>query len=234
MVNLPIGGFQKQGLIDYPGHIASIVYTCGCNFRCSYCHNPELVLPKLIAKSAKLKSDEILRWIAKNKIMLDAIVITGGEPTLHGSLPDFIKQIKSLGLKVKLDTNGTNSLMLHQLISHNLVDYVAMDIKAPLNFEKYKEIVGNKLTNKLFKELIYSIEILQKNSINFEFRTTLDSKLKIDDIIEITNQVTGKLYFQKLHFNDKFIQKQKTRLSNSELEQLVAKCNDQLSIQIRE
>jgi len=193
-----IGGFLKQSLIDYPGNIASVVFTQACNFRCFYCHNPELVLPELIDKSGSIPLIHILEYIERNRNLLDAVVITGGEPTVHKSLPEFIQKIKSLGLKVKLDTNGTNPEMLEQLIRMNLVDYVAMDIKAPLILEKYQKIVGKQFSFSQLENVLASIRIIQQSVIQFEFRSTLVKNIhSYDDIKQMADSVQGKIFFQK-------------------------------------
>lgn len=165
---LIIGGLQKSSLIDYPGKISAVIFTQGCNFRCPYCHNPELIQAKCKVQNAKCHQKTVLEFLKKRISKLDGVVITGGEPTLHDDLPEFIKQIKDLGFAIKLDTNGTNPQMLQQLINEKLIDYVAMDIKAPI--DKYSEIVRTKVdTNKILK----SIEILKNSNIDYEFRTTV-------------------------------------------------------------
>ena len=123
-----IGGFQKTSMIDYPEKIAAIVFTQGCNFRCPYCHNPELVtgIDKIADEQA------VLDFLETRKGKLDGVVVTGGEPCLQKTLPDFLKKLKDKGFAVKLDTNGSKFEMLKDVIDQKLVDYVAMDIKAPL------------------------------------------------------------------------------------------------------
>ena len=130
-----IGGFQKCSLIDYPGKICAIVFTLGCNFRCSYCHNPELVYPELFNKP--IPEEEIFSFLPKRRGKLDAVTITGGEPTLQADLIDFILRIKKLEFLVKLDSNGSDPDVLENAISSEAPDYIAMDVKAPL--EKYRE-----------------------------------------------------------------------------------------------
>ncbi|HZJ73928.1 MAG TPA: anaerobic ribonucleoside-triphosphate reductase activating protein, partial [Perlabentimonas sp.] len=127
-----IGGFVKQSFIDWEGKITSVIFTKGCNFRCGFCHNPSLVLPKLIEQTPDIEVAAITEHLRKRKQWLDGVVITGGEPTLHNDLSTFIKTIKELGYPVKLDTNGSNPTLLKKLIADNSVDYVAMDIKTTL------------------------------------------------------------------------------------------------------
>ncbi|MDP4206306.1 MAG: anaerobic ribonucleoside-triphosphate reductase activating protein, partial [Bacteroidota bacterium] len=121
---MKIGGFLKHTLTDYPGKIASIVFTKGCNFRCPYCHNPQLIENS----DDELSPEIVLQYICKNKDLLDGVVITGGEPTLHRGLKTFILKVREIGLSVKLDTNGTHPEVLKDLMRDHLIDYIAMDI----------------------------------------------------------------------------------------------------------
>lgn len=201
-----IGGFQKSSLIDYPEKISAIVFTQGCNFKCPYCHNPELIKAKCKMQNAKsgvgsftktqgIEAEHILEFLDSRKGKLDGVVITGGEPTLHKDLPEFIKEIKGLRFYVKLDTNGTNPKMLQKLLDEKLIDYVAMDIKAPI--EKYEEIVCAKANT---KNILKSIEILKSSNIDYEFRTTVvKSQLSINDFEKIGDMISGagKYYIQR-------------------------------------
>ena len=135
---MKIGGLQKVSLIDYPGMISAIIFSQGCNFRCSYCHNPGLVDPDLFQPCMKEK--DVLDFLQTRRGKLDAVAITGGEPTIQNNLMPFIKQIKKMGFAVKLDTNGSKPQVIKALLSEKLLDYIAMDIKAPL--EKYEKIVN--------------------------------------------------------------------------------------------
>ena len=125
------GGLQRTTLVDYPGKVAATIFTAGCNFRCPYCHNPELVLPELIKKQPKITEKEILEFLEERQKLLEGVCITGGEPTIQSDLIDFIKKVKDLGFLVKLDTNGSCPNVLNSLIEGKLIDYIAMDIKAP-------------------------------------------------------------------------------------------------------
>lgn len=186
-----IAGLQKTTFIDFPEKIACIVFTQGCNFRCGYCHNPEL----FENKEPTLSVSAFFEFLNKRKGKLDGVVITGGEPTLQKDLKEFIKQIKDLGFAVKLDTNGTNPEILKKLISENLLDYVAMDIKAPL--EKYKNIVNVDFDTKKIKN---SIDFIMSCGIDYEFRTTvLKSQLSLEDFEEIGNLIkrAKKYYLQE-------------------------------------
>ncbi len=170
-------GFQKISLIDYPGQIVAIAFTGGCNFRCPFCHNPELVLPELMEDEQVFSEEEILDYLGKRKGFLDGISITGGEPTMHSELPEFIRKVKALEMVVKLDTNGTNPEMIKELINKKLVDYLAMDIKNSL--VKYAETVGLKEAGfKILKSKIQkSIKLVMKSGLDYEFRTTVLPRL---------------------------------------------------------
>lgn len=185
-----IGGLQKTSLIDFPKCISAIIFTQGCNFRCRYCHNPEL----LSYTESKYSEEEILDFLNIRKGKLDGVVITGGEPTLQKDLKEFIRKIKDMGYKVKLDTNGTNPDMIKELLNDNLLDYIAMDIKAPL--DKYEEIINIKNSY----DIKNSINIIMNSNTEYEFRTTVLKKLlTIDDFEKIGDLITGakKYYVQK-------------------------------------
>ncbi|MBO3839377.1 MAG: anaerobic ribonucleoside-triphosphate reductase activating protein [Thermoproteota archaeon] len=178
-----IKGLQKLTLIDYPGRVACTLFTFGCNFRCPYCHNPELVVDD---GTPPIPENNIFRFLEERKGFLDGICITGGEPTLHDDLPNFIEKIKGLGYSVKLDTNGTNPKMLKQLIEEKLIDYIAMDVKAPL--EKYENVVKAKID---IGKIVESIEIV-KAFREHEFRTTIVPELlSREDIVTIARQLKG-------------------------------------------
>jgi len=197
---MKIGGFLKQSLIDFPGKIASVIFTSGCNFRCFYCHNPELVLPELIQENQLIDENEILAYLEKNKNLLDAVVITGGEPTIHSNLMEFIRKVKKLGLLIKLDTNGTNPILLNKLLKQDLVDFIAMDIKSPLKLEKYQEIVGNQFSSVQLNSILESIELITNSNIKFEFRSTLVKPYhSIEDIQEMKHSIEGEYYLQEFN-----------------------------------
>lgn len=179
-------GLQKTTLLDYPGKVASTIFTGGCNFKCPYCHNRDLVMPP--ADVLAYSKDEIFDHLNKKKKILDGVCITGGEPTLHKDLPDFISEIKDLGLLVKLDTNGTNPQMLKSLVNNSLLDYVAMDIKH--SKAKYNSIANMiKFDLSAIEE---SVSFLKENSVEYEFRTTIMKECHTeDDIIEIGKWISG-------------------------------------------
>lgn len=187
------GGFEKFTLIDYPGKIASVVYTIGCNFRCPYCHNPELVDETVEKRFAE---EEIINFLKHRKGFIDGLVITGGEPTMHQEdLLAFMKKVKDLGFLVKLDSNGTNPKVLKKAIETKVVDYIAMDIKSPLC--KYSQAVSRPVDIKAIRE---SIDLLMSSPVDYEFRTTVvKTLLPPEDIEEIGKEIKGakKYYLQK-------------------------------------
>lgn len=195
---MKIQGLQKTTLLDYPGHVAATIFLGGCNFRCPFCHNMNIVDPDF-SKDESLKNEyteeEVLSFLEKRNGILEAVCITGGEPTLYNDLPEFIKKIKGIGTyKIKLDTNGTNSKMLQMLINDGLIDYVAMDIKS--SEEKYYESIGldNKTSNinAIIDRVKESINILINSEIEYEFRTTIVDKLHTkEEIIGIGKLIKG-------------------------------------------
>jgi pyruvate formate lyase activating enzyme len=186
-----LGGLQKLTLIDYPGKIAATVFTVGCNFSCPFCHNPELVSPNAIKNQPVTLESEFFEFLKSRQGQLDGVCITGGEPTLHKDLPDFIKKIKKLGFAVKLDTNGSHPEIMEKLISEKILDYIAMDIKAPA--DKYNEIAGGVGVEKIKK----SVELIKNSGIDYEFRTTVVPKFhKKEDFTKIAEWLKGsKKYF---------------------------------------
>lgn len=184
---MTFSGFEKTDLINYPGLVASTVFTCGCNFRCPYCHNPEFVVQGSDETyfGETYTEDDIISYITKRRALLDGLVISGGEPTLHKGLPAFIARVKELGLKVKLDTNGSRPEVLEDLIGKGLLDYVAMDIKAPL--EKYV-LLGFDDTEAISR----SIDFLKTSGVDHEFRTTCPRKLLVREDFEKMSVLIGK------------------------------------------
>ena len=180
-----IGGIQKVSLVDYPGKTAAALFTIGCNMRCGYCHNPELVLPERYIDSIPLA--DIMTFLRSRVGKLQRVVISGGEPTIHADLPDMIQEIKQLGFLIKLDTNGTNPDMLRQLYDASLLDFVAMDVKGPL--EKYQEIAAYPID---IDAIATSIQLIQRSGVAYEFRTTVvKSQLTPSDVSAIGKLVQG-------------------------------------------
>lgn len=180
---MKIAGLQKTTLLDYPEHVAATLFLGGCNMRCPFCHNSEL-----IENPEELYTKEtIFHFLEKRKGILDGVCISGGEPTIHSDLPDFINDIKSLGYLIKLDTNGTNPTMLRQLIEHCSIDYVAMDIKSGLS--SYPAACGCDIST---DSVLESISILKEECISYEFRTTVVPELhKRMDMLQIGEMLQG-------------------------------------------
>ena len=192
---MKIGGWQKISLIDYPGKISTIVFTQGCNFRCPFCHNPELVLKEKY--SPLIEEDLIFAFLEKRKGEVEGVEVTGGEPTLQGDLDIFLEKVKKLGYLVKLDTNGSKPEVLEKLFEKNLVDYLAVDIKGP--FEKYEEIIGGvKVDLNKIKE---SIRLIKDSGVDYEFRTTfVRPLLVVDDFEKIGEVIKGAKRFVVQNF----------------------------------
>lgn len=182
---MKIGGLQRVSLIDYPGLISAVIFLQGCNFKCSYCHNPELVDSSLFRTC--IKENDVMEFLETRKGKLDGVSITGGEPTIQEKLPAFIRQIKKMGFAVKLDTNGSRPHIIKNLTAEKLLDYIAMDIKAPL--EKYKNIANTHIDPHSIKE---SIRLILDAKIPSEFRTTVvESQLDEEDIRKIADMISG-------------------------------------------
>ncbi|HHV60505.1 MAG TPA: anaerobic ribonucleoside-triphosphate reductase activating protein [Clostridiaceae bacterium] len=179
-----IAGLEKNSFVDYPGKMAAVIFTPGCNMNCFYCHN-QILLSKKTNENI-LNKNEVMNFLKARKGFLDAVVISGGEPTLQPELLSFLEEVKGLGFLLKLDTNGTNPGILKEACQRNLVDYVAMDIKAPL--EKYYEICRTKINTDLVQE---SIKIVMESGVDYEFRTTFAPPLTDEDIIAIAQMIEG-------------------------------------------
>ncbi|MCX6652532.1 MAG: anaerobic ribonucleoside-triphosphate reductase activating protein [Methanomassiliicoccales archaeon] len=162
-----IVGFSKTSLLDWDGMVSAVIYLPGCNFRCPICHNRDLVLEA--EKLEEVPWQQVEEFILEHREFLDGVVVTGGEPTIHKDLPDLLRRLKRLGVKVKLDTNGTHPEMLQDLIRSSLVDYVAMDLKAPLD-DLYEDVAGTKVDLAKIKR---SIETIMSSGLDYEFRTTI-------------------------------------------------------------
>ena len=180
---IQIAGLQLQSLIDYPGCLSAVVFTQGCNMNCFYCHNRPLVQR---SETFHLDAEAVLTQLEGRVGFLDSVVLSGGEPTLQPGLRDFILQLKKMGYRVKLDTNGTHPLLLSGLIQEELLDYVAMDIKAPP--EKYRDICGASVSIKAIRR---SIDLLLEGRVDYEFRTTFVPQLTQDDIRQIAQWIPG-------------------------------------------
>lgn len=192
-----ISGMQKTSFIDYPGELATVLFTSGCNFRCPYCHNAEL-----LKDNQKELDVDWIKWLKSRKKNIDAVVISGGEPTLQEGLIDFIKLLKQEQFKVKLDTNGTAPEILEYLFQENLIDYIAMDLKGTLNV--YKKIVNS---NQLIEKVKKSINLIKQFAPDYEFRTTLTEDIlfqciKDENLDELLELLKGAKKYYIQNFKD--------------------------------
>jgi len=178
-----IAGWEKNSFVDFPGRISCVIFAPGCNFDCWYCHNAGI-------RDEHINFSEILAFLERRKKMIDGVVFSGGEATLQKDLKDRMKDVKSMGFLVKLDTNGTNPEILKELIDSGLVDYVAMDIKAPK--DKYESIVCRKVDMNKIQD---SIDILMQGRVDYEFRTTFSPDLLHEDIRQIAKWIAGAKHF---------------------------------------
>jgi len=180
-----IGAFQRFSLIEYPGKICAIVFCQGCNFRCPYCYNRELVDPSLF--QTPISEEEILSFLDRRRGKLDAVTVTGGEPALQPDLKTFLSRLKEMGYLTKVDTNGSLPGLLEDWIRSGLVDYIAMDIKGPL--DKYGEITRSASEP---ERILQSVRLLKTSGIDYEFRTTVVSPLLTpEDILRIAPLIEG-------------------------------------------
>jgi pyruvate formate lyase activating enzyme len=213
-----ISGFEKNTLLDYPGKVASIVFTYGCNLRCSYCHNPELVVEEC-KKEFLIDEDTVLDYLKEREGLIDALVITGGEPTLQEDLVAFIKKVKDLSLLVKVDTNGVYTDIIKKIIDKDIVDYWAMDVKYPSEYYKEHGIDT--------KSIRRSIELIMGSGKRYEFRTTyvkgihsIEDAKSIGELISgaqnyyIQNFRKGKTIDSSLNSSNSFTQKELERIKD--------------------
>lgn len=177
---VPISGIQKFTCLDFPGKLACIVFLAGCNLRCGYCHNPEFVLPEKLEKlkDSFIPEKSFFKFLEKRQGLLEGVVVSGGEPTIHKDLIDFIKRIKELGYLVKLDSNGSRPEVLRKILRNSLVDYIAIDVKtSPSDYQNLTE-------REVGKEILESIELIKSSGIDYEFRTTLIREVHDEKILE--------------------------------------------------
>ena len=191
------GGIKKTSLIDYPDKISTLIYTIGCNFRCGFCHNPNLVLAERFRELERIDEKYVFELLEKRKNYIEALAITGGEPLMHKEIIDFIKRVKDMGFLVKLDTNGSYPKMVEKLIDY--VDYFAMDVKAPLN--RYKEITRVDIDINAIKR---SIELIKDKAKDYCFRTTAIPDLNYNDFEEIGKLIKGAKMFYLQQFTNKY------------------------------
>ena len=180
---MEIAYVQSISLIDFPKTLSAVVFTQGCNFRCPYCQNPELVS----VSRGKISTIDALKHISRISDKIEGVSITGGEPTIQKGLVSFCRYIKDLDLKVKIDTNGSNPKVVKELLDRDILDYIAMDFKAPL--PKYQQIIRSKVSPDIILE---TAKIIMDSSVPYEFRTTVARELlTLDDIIEISRTLVG-------------------------------------------
>ena len=212
-----IAGMQKLTLLDYPNELACIIFTGGCNFKCPFCQNSSLI--KYKEDETTISEEYVISYLEKRKNILDGVVISGGEPTIHKELEEFIVKIKNLGYKVKLDTNGYNPVMLESLIIKGLIDYVAMDIKNSI--DNYSKIVGLKTIKT--DNILKSIKILKNSNIDYEFRTTIMKEYhSIENIKKIIKLIgkDSKYYLQNFRDSDGVLDKTLHGFSEEELKRI--------------
>ncbi len=178
---MKIGGINTLTLLDFPGKIAAIVFTAGCNFRCGYCHNVQFVDPEQIEKISGhfIPEEKVFNFLDERKGLIDGLVVSGGEPTIWPDLPEFFAKVKEKGFLTKLDTNGTNPEMLKKLFAADLLDYVAMDIKMPL--AEYEALAGTMPPAEILKK---SVELIKDSGVDYEFRTTVIDEFHDEDVMK--------------------------------------------------
>jgi len=224
-----IGGLQRFSLIDYPGKTCAVIFTRGCNFRCRYCHNPELVVPERFGPEVPLP--EVYDFLHRRARVLQAVCITGGEPTVQADLPDMLKRIKQMGYLIKLDSNGSRPDILEEVLGEALLDYVAIDVKAPL--QDYEKIVGVRFPA---ERLAKSIALVLSSGIDHEFRTTIVKRFtSLEDIRRIARSIRGarryylqtfvstKLVDESLRYEPSYTNEELSELAQ-ELRQYVTYC----------
>lgn len=213
---MQIHGLNKTTLLDYPEHVAATIFTGGCNFRCPFCHNSELVLHP--GQQPQIPEEEVLTFLKKRKGILTGVCITGGEPTLQKDLRDFIQKIKDMGYLVKLDTNGYRPEMLERLLKENLLDYVAMDIKS--SRERYGVLAGVEgIDTSVIEE---STALLKNSGIPYEYRTTVIKELhSAEDFRSIGAWLAGcpAYYLQAYRENENVMQPGFSAYSKEEMEE---------------
>ncbi|MBO6016348.1 MAG: anaerobic ribonucleoside-triphosphate reductase activating protein [Lachnospiraceae bacterium] len=218
---MKICGLNKTTLLDYPSHVAATLFVCGCNFRCPFCHNKDLVLcsPQI----EEIPMSEILSFLQKRKEILSGVCITGGEPTLYPTLPMFIKTIKDLGYLVKLDTNGTNPEMIKALLKEGLTDYIAMDIKS--DRAHYAQAAGTCVN---LSDIQSSIDLIRHAGISYEFRTTVVRELHSAEILAgIAQWLSGSeaWYLQNYRESEQVLMPGFSSYTKEELEALLTQCD---------
>jgi len=212
-------GWQKTSLIEYPGRVCTVLFSGGCNFRCPYCYNRELVFG--YRKLPDIESEEVINFLKSNLNLYQAVMVTGGEPTLNQELTAFLREVKELKLFCGLESNGSNPDLLKSLLDQELIDFAAMDIKAPLSIEKYSRASGVR-SSRLLARVERSIELIMSSAVKYEFRTTVaPGIISGDDLLEIGRSIKGaKRYVLQQYVPGEVLNKQLNevmRLSTDEL-----------------
>lgn len=209
-----IGGFQKINSVDYPGKIACSVYVVGSNFRCPFCTTPQFVVPEEFKHHLLVPKEELFDFLSKNKKWLQGVCLKGGEPTLYEELPQFCQTIKEIGYPIKLDTNGSNPLILKKLVIKGLVDYISLEINAPK--EKYEKFTGfeDSPHNYLLSKIEETITFLKRGDVEYEFKTVLAPRVVTkEDVLKIVQWIKPAKKYVLENFNpeqrtvDPFFQK---------------------------
>ncbi|MGB9781120.1 anaerobic ribonucleoside-triphosphate reductase activating protein [Caldanaerobacter sp.] len=219
--------FLPVSFVDFPGKIAATVFTSGCNFKCPYCHNSYLIK----VREGKRTEEEFFDYLKKRANLIEGVCITGGEPTLWKGLEDFIKNIKELGFEVKLDTNGSRPEILERLIDKKLLDYIAMDIKAPK--EKYILFLQKEED---IENVIKSVELIKDSGVEYEFRTTVNDKLlTLEDFDSIGTLISrAKRYvLQRYKYNEGVLDKELSGEEDCDLN-FILKAKDIVSQRVKE
>ena len=231
-----IAGFQKLTLIDYPGKLATTVFTVGCSFRCPFCHNPELVERGAWSVERNDMEKEFFEFLKKRKGKLEGVCITGGEPTIQKDIVDFVRKIKKLGYAVKLDTNGTRPDVIRKIISEKLLDFIAMDIKDQP--KKYLATAGIKKTAagenraaSLLDRVKLSVDLIRNSRISYEFRTTAVPGIHTEkDFLAIAKWIDGAdAYWLQRYRETKILDpklKKKTKGKKLDLEKIMSRIKD--------
>lgn len=217
-----ISGMEKLTLLDYPGKTACLIFTQGCNFRCPFCHNKDLL--GNCKKEGIIKEEEVFAYLEKRKGLIDGVCISGGEPLLQPDIESFIAKVKEMGYMVKLDTNGSNPKMLDTLIQKGYIDYVAMDVKNDfLNYEKTSGIERINMYN-----IERSIQIIENSKVEYEFRTTVVKELHTFKQLEKICKYIGpnaRYYIQNYRDCDTVLEKGLSGFEEEELLQIKQKLN---------
>jgi pyruvate formate lyase activating enzyme len=189
-----VGGLLKFSLIDYPGKMSAVIFTQGCNFRCPYCHNPELVLPECFREP--VPEGEVWAFLEKRIGLLEGVVVTGGEPTVQKDLPAFLRKLRKMGYLIKLDSNGSNPDVLKDVLRRHLVDYIAMDLKATI--DKYNQLTSLKSCGERVRQ---SIRLILESDVDYEFRTTLVTPfVSAEDLPSMVSLIPGAKQYRLQRF----------------------------------